>query len=449
MRLSASLSVPPRSLLLCPIANMAYNGFTEPSFTELVSTLVDESGFKPWATSLKWALDSRDIRFHQLLTGSYVKPEPVNPAQPTPEEIEARNEWYKVNRYLLPLLNVTIYPNIRWYILDASDARSAYESLERAFAPRSTYTGFVKYANLMEMRYKSEEPQQFAKEWHQALDELQASGSMKIPGLVVLYQFLTAVSVDPGVRSWVNKVCLDSKDSPEIDLESILQDFAVSEDCRLATLHQAPFSNVKPPTWAETRPYNSAWDRPSVSNAPKQARSLARSDPFNYSHCDLSGEDKPAHTDHQDASSSWGQPPLFVPPSYLTRQRKEHNGEESYRANTIEETNTQSESSHWGHLVGSNTPKPRWSAVVESWDCRFGEQAVEPTNNQHEMPPLNQPTQFTTPRHTRHRRKKHNREHPSNTYSPQQANPRGEQDAMEYFPHAYEFQQAHFKGEQC
>lgn len=90
------------------ITNMAPTSFMAPSLTDLVPTLVSETDFKVWSISLKWAIDSRDIRCYQLLNGSYPRPVPATADQPTLEKLHARNEWDSLSRHLLPLLNATV-----------------------------------------------------------------------------------------------------------------------------------------------------------------------------------------------------------------------------------------------------------------------------------------------------------------------------------------------------
>ncbi|CAI7583699.1 unnamed protein product [Penicillium glandicola] len=199
---------------------MASTGFAEPSLLDLVPTLVGESNFSTWTTSLKWTLDSRNAQYYELLTGVWRAPDAVDPAQPTPTEVEARTQWDNASRYLLPLLNATIHPTVKFYILGADNARTAYANLHRAFAARSYEAGFAIFLKFINTTYTSNKPQVFVNEWRDALSELQECNSTKLTPLLIFYHFLHAVTTDTTI-------------------EATFADFVVSEDRRLNTLNQA------------------------------------------------------------------------------------------------------------------------------------------------------------------------------------------------------------------
>ncbi|KAJ5951302.1 uncharacterized protein N7479_009715 [Penicillium vulpinum] len=213
-------------------------GFAEPTLLELVPTLVGESNFSLWTTSLKWTLDSRDVRYYELLTGVWSEPNAVDPTQPTADEIEAHSQWDTASRYLLPLLNATIHQTAKFYILDANNARTAYASLQRAFAVRSYEAGFTNFLKFINTTYTSNRPQEFVNEWRTALGELQESNSTKLTPLLIFYHFLNAVSVNQAARPWLDSF-LHSKVSTDTTIEATFADFVVSEDRRLNTLSQA------------------------------------------------------------------------------------------------------------------------------------------------------------------------------------------------------------------
>ncbi|KAJ5420216.1 hypothetical protein N7465_002735 [Penicillium sp. CMV-2018d] len=217
---------------------MASMGFAEPTLFELVPTLMGESNFATWTTSLKWTLDSRDLRYYELLTGVWSEPRAVDPTQPTPAEVEARTQWDTASRYLLPLLNATVHETVKFYILDANNARSAYANLHRAFAARSYDAGFSIFLRFMNTTYTSNRPQAFVNEWRVALGELQECNSTKLTPLLIFYHFLHAVSVNPAVHPWLDSF-LYSKVSTDTTIEATFADFVVSEDRRLNSLNQA------------------------------------------------------------------------------------------------------------------------------------------------------------------------------------------------------------------
>ncbi|KAJ5589373.1 hypothetical protein N7537_012051 [Penicillium hordei] len=217
---------------------MASMGFAEPTLLELVPTLVGESNFSTWTTSLKWTLDSRDLRYYELLTGAWGEPRAVDPTQPTPIEVEACTQWNTASRYLLPLLNATVHQTIKFYILDANNARTAYANLHRAFAARSYEAGFSNFLRFMNTTYTSNRPQAFVNEWRMALGELQECNSTKLTPLLIFYHFLNAVSVNTAVHPWLDSF-LNSKVSTDTTIEATFADFVVSEDRRLNTLNQA------------------------------------------------------------------------------------------------------------------------------------------------------------------------------------------------------------------
>ncbi|KAJ5186440.1 hypothetical protein N7449_011204 [Penicillium cf. viridicatum] len=217
---------------------MASMGFSEPTLLELVPTLVGESNFSTWTTSLKWTLDSRDLRYYELLTGLWSEPRAVDPTQPSPAEVDSRAQWDTASRYLLPLLNATVHQTVKFYILDADNARTAYGNLHRAFAARSYEAGFSNFLRLMNTTYTSNRPQAFVNEWRMALGELQECNSTKLTPLLIFYHFLNAVSVNPAVHPWLDSF-LNSKVSTDTTIEATFADFVVSEDRRLNTLNQA------------------------------------------------------------------------------------------------------------------------------------------------------------------------------------------------------------------
>ncbi|KAK4868031.1 hypothetical protein LT330_007690 [Penicillium expansum] len=213
-------------------------GFAEPTLLDLVPTLVGESNFSTWATSLKWTLDSRDPRYYELLTGMWSEPSAVDPTQPTPTEVKARTQWDTASRYLLPLLNATVHQTVRFYILDANNARTAYANLHRVFAARSYEAGFANFLKFMNTTYTSNKPQAFVNEWRDALGELQECNSTKLTPLLIFYHFLHAVSANPAAHSWLDSF-LNSKVTTDTTIEATFADFVVSEDRRLNTLNQA------------------------------------------------------------------------------------------------------------------------------------------------------------------------------------------------------------------
>ncbi|EKV12772.1 hypothetical protein Pdw03_1446 [Penicillium digitatum] len=213
-------------------------GFTEPSLLELVPTLVGESNFSTWTTSLKWTLDSRDPQYYELLTGVWSEPSAVHPTQPTPTEVEARTQWDNASRYLLPLLNATVHQTVRIYILDANNARTAYANLHRAFAARSYEAGFANFLKFMNTTYTSNKPQAFVNEWRIALSDLQECNSTKLTPLLIFYHFLNAVSANPAAHLWLDNF-LNSKVSTDTTIEATFADFVVFEDHRLNALNQA------------------------------------------------------------------------------------------------------------------------------------------------------------------------------------------------------------------
>lgn len=213
-------------------------GFAEPTLLELVPPLVGESNFSTWTTSLKWTLDSRDLRYYELLTGLWSEPRAVDPTQPSPAEVDSRTQWDTASRYLLPLLNATVHQTVKFYILDADNARTAYANLHRAFAARSYEAGFSNFLRLMNTTYTSNRPQAFVNEWRLALGELQECNSTKLTPLLIFYHFLNAVSVNPAVHPWLDSF-LNSKVSTDTTIEATFADFVVSEDRRLNTLNQA------------------------------------------------------------------------------------------------------------------------------------------------------------------------------------------------------------------
>ncbi|CRL21992.1 unnamed protein product [Penicillium camemberti] len=54
--------------------------FAEPKLSELVPTLTGESNFASWSTALKCALDTRDPRLFDVLTGNIAQLAPEDPA---------------------------------------------------------------------------------------------------------------------------------------------------------------------------------------------------------------------------------------------------------------------------------------------------------------------------------------------------------------------------------
>ncbi|KAJ6142747.1 hypothetical protein N7471_002200 [Penicillium samsonianum] len=217
---------------------MASGGFAEPTLLDLVPTLVGESNFSTWTTSLKWTLDSRDLRYYQLLTGVWSEPSVAHPTQLTLTEVEARTQWDTASRYLLPLLNATVHHTVKFYILDANNARTAYANLHRAFAARSYEASFSNFLKFINTTYTSNKPQAFVNEWRIALGELQESNSTKLTPLLIFYHFLNAVSANPAAHSWLDGF-LNSKVSTDTTIESTFADFVVSEDRRLNSLNQA------------------------------------------------------------------------------------------------------------------------------------------------------------------------------------------------------------------
>ncbi|KAL2695486.1 hypothetical protein AAEP93_003579 [Penicillium crustosum] len=217
---------------------MASMGFVEPTLLDLVPALMGESNFSTWTTSLKWTLDSRDLRYYELLTGVWSEPREIDPTQPTPIEVEARIQWDTASRYLLPLLNATVHETVKFYILDAKNARTAYANLHRAFAARSYQAGFSSFLRFMNTTYTCNRPQAFVNEWRMALGELQECNSTKLTPLLIFYHFLNAVSVNPAVHPWLDSF-LNSKVSTDTTIEATFADFVVSEDRRLNSLNQA------------------------------------------------------------------------------------------------------------------------------------------------------------------------------------------------------------------
>ncbi|KAF3015806.1 hypothetical protein E8E15_006958 [Penicillium rubens] len=217
---------------------MAFSGFAEPTLLDLVPTLVGESNFTEWTTALKWTLDSRDIRYYQLLTGVWSEPNAVDSAQPTSTEVEARAQWDTASRYLLPLLNATVHQTAKFYILDANNARTAYANLHRAFAARSYAAGFANFLKFINTTYTSNQPQAFVNEWRAALGELQECNSTKLTPLLIFYHFLHAVSANPAAHPWLDGF-LNSKVSTDTTIEATFANFVVSEDRRLNALNQA------------------------------------------------------------------------------------------------------------------------------------------------------------------------------------------------------------------
>ncbi|KAJ5436918.1 hypothetical protein N7445_007803 [Penicillium cf. griseofulvum] len=217
---------------------MASIGFAEPTVLELVPTLIGESNFSTWTTSLKWTLDSRDLRYYELLTGVWSEPSAADPTQPTPSEVEARTKWDTASRYLLPLLNATIHQTVKFYILDANNARTAYANLHRAFAARSYEASFTNFLKFINTTYTTNKPQAFVNEWRIALGVLQECNSTKLTPLLIFYHFLNAVSANPAAHPWLDGF-LNSKVSTDTTIESTFADFVVSEDRRLNTLNQA------------------------------------------------------------------------------------------------------------------------------------------------------------------------------------------------------------------
>ncbi|CAI7652841.1 unnamed protein product [Penicillium crustosum] len=204
---------------------MASMGFVEPTLLDLVPALMGESNFSTWTTSLKWTLNSRDLRYYELLTGVWSEPREIDPTQPTPIE-------------LLPLLNATVHETVKFYILDAKNARTAYANLHRAFAARSYQAGFSSFLRFINTTYTCNRPQAFVNEWRIALGELQECNSTKLTPLLIFYHFLNAVSVNPAVHPWLDSF-LNSKVSTDTTIEATFADFVVSEDRRLNSLNQA------------------------------------------------------------------------------------------------------------------------------------------------------------------------------------------------------------------
>ncbi|KAJ5781220.1 hypothetical protein N7457_006380 [Penicillium paradoxum] len=219
---------------------MACTGFAEP-ITTLVPALSNESNFNVWNTSLRWALDARDIKYYRLLTGSYPKPGAVDMMNASPSRIEACRSWENTSRQLLPLLNATVHPTIRHYILDAPDAHAAYEILSRAFGAQSHqpsqshHSNLATYTRFVNLIYDSNSPRAFVKEWRLALEELQKSVPTKFPPVFVFYQFFVAVSDNPATQKWfdLDQFLSKSEGFTTTGLERIFSLFISLEEKRL------------------------------------------------------------------------------------------------------------------------------------------------------------------------------------------------------------------------
>lgn len=60
------------------------SSFAKPKISELVPILTGETNFATWSTALKCALNTRDPRLFEILTGYQAQPAPENPTL---------NEW--------------------------------------------------------------------------------------------------------------------------------------------------------------------------------------------------------------------------------------------------------------------------------------------------------------------------------------------------------------------
>ncbi|KAJ5505736.1 hypothetical protein N7453_004693 [Penicillium expansum] len=118
--------------------------FAEPKLSELVLTLTGESNFASWSTALKCALDTRDPRLFDILTGNIAQPAPKDPAL---------IEWLRQSRHLLSYLHATVHASLKPYINTALNAPAAYQSLYKTFAVHTYNTGFDKFYKWTSLKY--------------------------------------------------------------------------------------------------------------------------------------------------------------------------------------------------------------------------------------------------------------------------------------------------------
>ncbi|KAJ6123762.1 hypothetical protein N7471_011079 [Penicillium samsonianum] len=202
--------------------------FAEPKLSELVPTLTGESNFASWSTALKCALDTRDPRLFEILTGHAAQPAPEDPSLP---------EWTRYSRHLLSYLHATVDASLKPYINTAPSASAAYQSLYKTFAVHTYNTGFDKFHKWVSLKYdNTTTPQQFVIKWRTAYAEFaEACGHSHISNTAQYFLFLTAVSVNLATHQWLNSLRPSTNDSSEHILISTFSDFVISENRRLAS----------------------------------------------------------------------------------------------------------------------------------------------------------------------------------------------------------------------
>lgn len=256
---------------------MAYTGPAE-RITDLVPALIDESNFNVWDASLKWALDARDTAYYRLLTGSYIKPSAAEVVNPSPDMVEACESWEKTSRQVLPLLNATIHPTNKHYIVNVTDARSAYQILCETFGPESQYTrsyhsNFVSYSKFVKIRYTVAKPHDFVCEWRSALEELQASTPTKLSSIFVFYQFFIAASANPATCEWLtlDKLFTISEGFTATSLGPLFRTFLTFEQKRICTENQRKCWDPSPTGESSYQGRNDSnaygWGNPTSSRA--------------------------------------------------------------------------------------------------------------------------------------------------------------------------------------
>ncbi|OQD62861.1 hypothetical protein PENPOL_c011G07280 [Penicillium polonicum] len=78
--------------------------FAEPKLLELIPTLTGESNFASWSTTLKCALDTRDLHLFEILTGHTAQPAPKDPSL---------LEWTRQSHHLLSYLHATVHASLK------------------------------------------------------------------------------------------------------------------------------------------------------------------------------------------------------------------------------------------------------------------------------------------------------------------------------------------------
>ena len=112
------------------------------------------SNYHEWRVSTRALLHA--LRQWAVITGTATAPTPVDPANPTPDELAAQEAWHVRSWSLYIEITYRVDTSIKTVIGDLEDLKLIWELLERRYGARQHGLQALLWAKLNQMRWDGE-----------------------------------------------------------------------------------------------------------------------------------------------------------------------------------------------------------------------------------------------------------------------------------------------------